>query len=175
VTADNVSQIPRLVGELYKIVRTLNELFPERPFTPDGHLVGSLGEVVAAFLYGLKLERCSTAGFDARTATGQTVEIKLTGGESVAIASELEKIPDFLLVFRLNPKEGFEEVYNGPFPRELYLQMKPSSRRTVQMRIRALRRINPVPRALTFVHQLTEFNRLFEQPLAAHPAPIRQA
>jgi hypothetical protein len=70
----NVSQIPPLVGELYKIVRTLNELFRERPFT-DGHLVGSIGEVVAAFLYGLKLEKCSTPGFDARTSSGQTVEI----------------------------------------------------------------------------------------------------
>jgi hypothetical protein len=43
--------IPELIGQLFKTVRALNEIFPDRPFTPDGHLVGSIGEVVAAETY----------------------------------------------------------------------------------------------------------------------------
>jgi hypothetical protein len=162
LTTDNVSQIPALIGELYRIVRNLNELFPGRPFTPDGHLVGSIGEVVAGFLYGLTLEKCSTPGFDARTSNGQTVQIKLTGGESIAIASELETPPAYLLVFRLNPAKGFEEVYNGSFPLELCSRMKASRRQIIHLRLKKLREINPDPPGLTLVHPLTEFNRLFE-------------
>jgi len=44
----NVERVPDLVGRLYEIVSELEALFPGRHFTPDGHLVGSLGEVMAA-------------------------------------------------------------------------------------------------------------------------------
>jgi len=43
-----VESIPELVERLYAIVRRLEEKYPGRRFTPDGHLVGSLGEVIAA-------------------------------------------------------------------------------------------------------------------------------
>ena len=45
----------RLIRDLYQIVARLEEAFPGRRFTPDGHLVGSLGEVFAAERYGLTL------------------------------------------------------------------------------------------------------------------------
>ncbi len=44
----SILEIPSLVQELYSIVDRLEELFPGRRFTPDGHLVGSIGEVLAA-------------------------------------------------------------------------------------------------------------------------------
>ena len=44
----SVLEIPSLVQDLYSIVDRLEELFPGRRFTPDGHLVGSIGEVLAA-------------------------------------------------------------------------------------------------------------------------------
>ena len=44
----SIHAIPSLVQELYSIVDRLDELFPGRRFTPDGHLVGSIGEVLAA-------------------------------------------------------------------------------------------------------------------------------
>jgi len=40
-----------LVKQLYKIVKEFERLFPERRFTPDGHLVGSIGEVIAKHRY----------------------------------------------------------------------------------------------------------------------------
>ncbi len=51
----DLDEVPRLIGCLYDIVDRLEELFPGRKFTPDGHLVGSIGEVIAANLYGLEL------------------------------------------------------------------------------------------------------------------------
>jgi hypothetical protein len=50
-TESNVRGVPALIAQLYQIVRALNKLFPDRPFTPDGHLVGSIGEVIAADTY----------------------------------------------------------------------------------------------------------------------------
>ena len=48
-------RVPEIVRELYSSVAELEELFPGRKFTLDGHLVGSIGEVIAAHRYGLEL------------------------------------------------------------------------------------------------------------------------
>ena len=58
----NVERVPDLVGRLYEIVSELEALFPGRYFTPDGHLVGSLGEVMAAHDYGLVLYPLQRSG-----------------------------------------------------------------------------------------------------------------
>ena len=87
---DDIRASPALIGQLFRTVQALNRIYPDRPFTPDGHLVGSIGEVVAADTYGLILEKCSNEGFDAKAKGGQTVEIKLTGGTSVAVASDAQ-------------------------------------------------------------------------------------
>jgi len=36
------------VAKIYEAVEELRQEFPGRPFTPDGHLVGSIGEVIAS-------------------------------------------------------------------------------------------------------------------------------
>jgi hypothetical protein len=104
------SHVPRLVAQLYAIVRELESLFPGRRFTPDGHLVGSLGEVVAAHRYGLTLLSHSEPIHDAVDAAGRRVQVKVTQASSVALRRE----PSFLLVLRLLPNGSTEEIYNGP-------------------------------------------------------------
>ena len=44
-----------------------------RSVSPDGHLVGSLGEIYAAQQLNLTLEPASNAGFDATDASGTRV------------------------------------------------------------------------------------------------------
>jgi hypothetical protein len=105
-----VEMIPELVKALYRTVAELQRLFPGRPFTPDGHLVGSLGEVVAAHDYDLELLPPSTEGCDAVTRDGKRVEIKTTQGTRVA----LRNLPSHLLVLKLCGDGTVEEVYNGP-------------------------------------------------------------
>ncbi len=41
-------KLPEPVADIYRAVVRLEELYPGRKFTPDGHLVGSIGEVIAA-------------------------------------------------------------------------------------------------------------------------------
>ena len=107
---NEIDQVPKLIRELYQTVESLRELFPDRPFTLDGHLVGSLGEVIAAYEYKLTLLTPSTEGHDAETADGKQVEIKITQGNRVAFRSE----PKHLLVLKLLQDGSAQEIYNGP-------------------------------------------------------------
>ena len=104
-------QVPRLVRDLYDIVERLEGLFPGRKFTPDGHLVGSIGEALAEGAYGLTLLPPSTETHDAAAPDGRLVQIKMTQTtRGVGLSSE----PDFLLVLSLTKSGDFHEVYNGP-------------------------------------------------------------
>ncbi len=106
---DRIAEIPKLVTELYQITERLESLFPERRFTPDGHLVGSIGEVLAAHHYDLKLLPNSTETHDAKTHDGLMVQIKATQGRSIALRSE----PEHLLVLKILSDGSVEEAYNG--------------------------------------------------------------
>ena len=109
---DGWSEVPALLGNLYCIVARLEALFPGRKFTPDGHLVGSIGEAMAAHMFDLHLLSAAEPQHDATTANGQTrVQIKLTQGKrSVALRSK----PEHLLVLQLAPDLSVKVVYNGP-------------------------------------------------------------
>jgi len=105
-----VDEVPALVGQLYDLVAQFELLFPGRRFTPDGHLVGSIGEVIAAHRYGLDLLAHSHQGHDARSPSGVLVEIKATQGSSVALRDK----PIHLIVLQLGKNGEATEIYNGP-------------------------------------------------------------
>ena len=106
----SISKIPDLIRDLYKIVEQLEALFPGRKFTPDGHLVGSIGEVLVADAYGLDLLPSSFAGHDAKSKDGKLVQIKATQVKSIGISSK----PEHLLVIQIQPDGSFREIFNGP-------------------------------------------------------------
>lgn len=70
----------KYVRELLAKIARLEELHPGRRFTPDGHMVGSLGEAEAENLFQIDLVRPSSTGHDALTRDNRTVEIKATFG-----------------------------------------------------------------------------------------------
>lgn len=98
------------IKELYKITNELESSYPGRKFTIDGHLVGSIGEVIVAEHYGLKLLPSSTETHDAVSTDEKYVQIKATQINRIAISSE----PDYLIVIKLFSDGSWEEVYNGP-------------------------------------------------------------
>lgn len=106
----SIDHIPDLLRKLYEIVAKLEAEHPGRKFTPDGHLVGSIGEVLAAHFYGLTLLPASTKGHDAQTQDGRLVQVKATHGDAVGLRGNC----DFLLVLKLDQIGGCTEVYNGP-------------------------------------------------------------
>ena len=109
-TAQPTASVPAVVRRLCDAVAELETLFGGRKFTLDGHLVGSIGEVLAAEQYGLTLLSMTEATHDARTLDGRLVQIKTTQGRTVGLRSQ----PDQLLVVKLTERGTIEEVYNGP-------------------------------------------------------------
>jgi len=111
-TEERIAKVGRLIRSLYFVVKELEEEFidEDRKFTLDGHLVGSIGEVVAAYSFGLTLYPGSRKGHDAESGDGRKVQIKLTGGtREIALYSE----PDYLIVLQLRDYK-FILAYNGP-------------------------------------------------------------
>lgn len=98
------------IHDLYSLVNDLETMFPERPFTPDGHMVGSIGECLVADAYGLKLMPPSNKGYDAISRDGIKVEIKATQAKTVAFRS----CPEHTIIIRILRNGDFEECYNGP-------------------------------------------------------------
>ncbi len=102
--------IRQKISELLLIVKELEERFPGRKFTLDGHLFGSLGEAIAKYYYGINLYRTGMKKHDGEK-DGKDVQIKITQGSSV----DINGVPDNLLVLFLHKQDGVVyEVYNGP-------------------------------------------------------------
>lgn len=103
--------LPSAVARIYEAVAELEATYPGRKFTPDGHLVGSIGEVVAAEALGLTLHPASYPGHDAFDAAGD-VQIKMTGqrGTSVALYATCVR----LIVLKVVSPQEAEIVYDGP-------------------------------------------------------------
>ena len=98
------------IKELYRITTELETCYPGRKFTIDGHLVGSIGEVIVAEKYGLTLLPNSTKTHDAHSADGKKIQIKTTQTNQIAISSQ----PDYLIVIKLHSDGCWSEIYNGP-------------------------------------------------------------
>ena len=98
------------VKALYQIVKEFEQMFPGRHFTPDGHMVGSIGECLVADAYNLELMPPSNKGFDALSKDGKKVEIKATQSNSVAFRS----CPEHTIIIKILKNGTFEECYNGP-------------------------------------------------------------
>lgn len=105
----NKQRFPQLICAIYNAVDELERMFPGRHFTPDGHMVGSLGEALAQYYYQVQLSAASAFCHDGRC-DGRNVQIKATQGKRVALSSE----PEHLLVLSLNRDGTFNEEYNGP-------------------------------------------------------------
>ena len=108
------NKIQKAIVDIYKIVNQLQNDFPGRHFTPDGHMVGSIGEVLVAEKYTLKLMPASNKGFDAKTKSGKKVEIKATQKKRVSFQEDCVNSFDVAVVIKINEDGTFSEIYNGP-------------------------------------------------------------
>lgn len=107
---DKMLELTSIINELYALTTRLEKMYPGRHFTPDGHLVGSIGEVFAAERYGISLFTAGCETHDGKAPDGRLVQIKATQRRSVGIYEE----PDFLLVLSIDSEGRLTEVYNGP-------------------------------------------------------------
>ena len=102
-------RFPEILRSIYAAARELEAMFPGRHFTPDGHMVGSIGEALGGYFYGIKLYKASNTKHDG-DCSGKEVQIKATQRERIALTS----CPEHLLVLSLLQDGSFKEEYNGP-------------------------------------------------------------
>ncbi len=82
-------------------------------FTPDGRMVGDIGEVLAERFFCLRLEKDQKAGYDGVLETDDEtkVEIKITRKK----AFQFRKITDRVIALSLGEDASeFEVIFNGP-------------------------------------------------------------
>ncbi len=130
-TVGDTSHMADKIRALYEITNELEVAFPGSKFTPDGHMVGSIGEVLVAEKYGLKLLGNSAKTHDAKTSDGKLVQIKATQTNRISISSE----PDYLIVIQIDKTGNWIEIYNGPGkePWENSGEMQKNGQRTLTL------------------------------------------
>ncbi|MFA4994326.1 MAG: hypothetical protein WC521_03380 [Bdellovibrionales bacterium] len=100
--------LPAEVATIYEAVDHLEKQYG-RKFTPDGHLVGSIGEVIAKVFFELELYPHSHEAHDAIDKNGREVQIKLTGGTSIEMSGSCDR----LIVMRILNPEKAGLIYDG--------------------------------------------------------------
>lgn len=137
MSSQNVSQLIRLY---YSLTAELGRLFPKRSFTPDGHVVESFCEALAAQSFDLELLPASSKIHNARTRDkAMLVQIKSVQGETVALRSD--QVPQHLLVMKLSAEGVAEVIYNGPGVMAYATQGKQPSDGPRTIRLSTLRKI----------------------------------
>ena len=101
--------LPKEVETIFEAANQLGQRYPGRKFTPDGHLVGSIGEVIAAEAFNLELLPNGAIGHDAKDIDDNLVQIKLTGGTSVTMNAICQK----LLIMKIVSTAEARLVYFG--------------------------------------------------------------
>ena len=138
--------------QLFQIVEQLETEYAEynRKFTIDGHLIGSIGEVIVKEAFDLDLEKSSTPVIDAKTKDGKTVQIKTTTTNRVAFSvhKDTNEIPHYVIVIRIE-KEGEksgnpELIYNGlgEVVFEELRKRSPQKNGQIQISLSTLRKLN---------------------------------
>ena len=136
-TDEKMNMIKQQVQRLVEIVAQLEAEFPGRHFTLDGHLVGSIGEVMAAYYYGIELYAASTEIHDGEV-DGKKVQIKISQQDNIVINHE----PDYLIVLYLNRNGNIYEVYNGPGKLPWESASKRDSHNNKHMRVNKLKELD---------------------------------
>ena len=159
-TAEKMDGIKDKVQQLIGIVKELEKDFSGRHFTLDGHLVGSIGEVMASYYYGIELYTASAVAHDGEV-DGKQVQIKITQQEDIVINHE----PEYLIALYLNKNGCVYEIYNGPGKAPWDSASKRDSHNNRHMRVNKLMELDshvePDKRIKT-IHQIEKMRKEFK-------------
>ena len=106
-----------ILKELFRITQELESKYEKygRKFTIDGHLIGSIGEVIVAEAFDLELLKSSSPNVDAITKDNRKVQIKATQIDRVSFSKGLShEAPQQVIVIHIEKDGEWELIYNGP-------------------------------------------------------------
>ena len=149
---NRIEAVHEKVMELIRITNDLEALYPEKSFKLDGILLGNIGEVLAAYHYGIRLFKQSEPTHDGEViADGKLVQIKITQSNNII----LRENPDYILILYLDRANGeVTEIYNGTGNR-----VWEASRYVRQMNHYSI----SVPKLLQLREQITDDERIKQE------------
>ena len=134
---EKIESVKDKIQNLITIVAELERDFPDRHFPLDGHLIGSIGEVMAAYYYGIELNISSSKIHDGKV-DSRNVQIKITQQDTILISHK----PDYLIALYLNKNGTIYEIYNGPGELPWESASKPDSHNYRHMRVNKLLKLD---------------------------------
>ncbi len=112
---DQLAKLRDAIKNLYTSVEKLQAAFPGRKFTPDGRMVGDVGEALAALKFGVILDKKSKKHWDGyrigHDGKERKIQVKATQKDDTYL-----KPPQHdgdLLVFKIFNNGDWEVVYDG--------------------------------------------------------------
>lgn len=109
------AQLKEAIIDLYLSVEKLHAAFPDRKFTPDGRMVGDIGEAIAALKFNVFLDEKSQKHWDGHRilsgGRGRKVQVKTTQKDETYL-----KKPPYegdLLVFKIFKDGKYKCCYDG--------------------------------------------------------------
>jgi len=110
-----IDQLKEAIKDLYRSVKKLNSAFPQRKFTPDGRMIGDIGEAIASLKFGIVLDEKSQKDWDGyridRKGNKRMVQVKTTQKDETYL-KEPPHDGD-LLVFKIKQDGEYELCYDG--------------------------------------------------------------
>ena len=104
--------IRHIMATLFSAQNALRALAPEFRWAGLGNLLGDYGEFIVIEAYGLIKADSVSAGYDARTKDGKTVQVKAShAADQIGFRGEA----DLMLILKVGLDGTWEEVYFGPF------------------------------------------------------------
>ena len=103
------------IRHMYASMRRLREAFPAKPFTPDGRMVGDIGEAIAALRFNVTLDerlRKHWDGYREIRGVRRDVQIKTTQKDSTYLKQPPHE--GDLLVFKFFEDGRWKCCYDGP-------------------------------------------------------------
>jgi hypothetical protein len=154
VVNSKIEKFREKIRQIYIIANELEGICVGRKFTPDGHMVGSIGEAIAVFEYGVELHPASHPGTDG-VVNGREVQIKATQGTVVAVKKPSGE--DLLLVIKIDRNGSWETVYAGAaglvwdslnHKEESYLRVKTISLKRLKVLQHSLNEKDVIPKVV---------------------------
>ena len=114
-----LSDLRKAIRHLYVSVDKLNSAFPGKPFTPDGRMVGDVGEAIAAIKFGVVLDKKLRKHWDGylidSSGKKHEVQVKTTQKDETYLKEPPHE--GKLLVFKIFRNGDYKCYYNGKIMR----------------------------------------------------------
>ena len=105
-------EFKKKIASIYEIANELGREFNIAKCTPDGHLLGAIGQIAAKIAFGLQFGSGEKEHNCTWSDNGKTLDIQVrsTGRGSVAIRKE----PEYLIAIEIAETGRLYLLYNGP-------------------------------------------------------------